>query len=223
MAINRKAVIFDMDGVIFDSEVMVLDCWSRVAEKYGILNIEGACRECLGVNAVYTREKFKQRYGQDFPYDRYKKEMSALFHQREQNGELEMKPGIVELLAYLKEKNYKIGVASSTRQEVVEQELLHAGLRGWFDDIVGGDTIQRSKSEPDIYLLACKRLGIMPEEAYGIEDSYNGVLAVYRAGMHPIMVPDLLPPNAEMKALCEVICNSLSEVKEFLKNIQKSI
>ena len=75
-----KAVVFDMDGVIFDSETLVIQMWKVVAEKYGIEDIEATCRECLGTNAAVSKEKFSKRYGQEFPYDKYKKEMSDLFH-----------------------------------------------------------------------------------------------------------------------------------------------
>ena len=122
------AVIFDMDGVIFDSERLVVECWVETAAKYNIPNIEDACRECVGINATATREKMKLRYGQDFPYDEYKAEMSALFHTRYGEGRLPMKKGIKKLLEFLKEKDIRIALASSTREAVVKQELKAAGL-----------------------------------------------------------------------------------------------
>jgi HAD superfamily hydrolase (TIGR01509 family) len=212
-----KAVIFDMDGVIFDSERLVIECWEIAAARHGIQNVEAACRMSLGQNAAQAKANFKQVYGQDFPYDTYKAEMSALYHERVDEGALRLKSGIVELLTYLKQENYKIGLASSTRRLVVEKEIGAAGLTKWFDDILCGDAVTKSKPEPDIYLLSCKRLGVLPEEAYGIEDSYNGMRAIYRAGMKPIMVPDLVEPDEEMKSIAYWIFPSLVEVKEFLQ------
>lgn len=212
-----KAVVFDMDGVIFDSEALVMETWEAVAEKHGFYNVEAVCRKCLGTNAEATRQIFLEYYGEDFPYDAYKKEMSELFHQSAAGGKLKKKTGVRELMEYLKEKNVRIGLASSTRKEVVCRELEEGGLLEYFDVIVCGDMVNRSKPEPDIYLEACRLLQIAPALACAIEDSYNGIRAASRAGMKAIMVPDLAEPTEEMEELTECILPSLSDVKEFLK------
>lgn len=210
------AIVFDMDGVIFDSEKCVLECWKEIADKYRIPDIETACRECLGVNAAATRERMLKRYGEDFPYDEYKQESSALFHARYDGGRLPKKPGVHELLDYLKQQKIKIALASSTRREVVVQELKDGGLLDYFDEVVCGDMVVRSKPEPDIFLKACERLRVNPAEAYAIEDSYNGIRAAHAAGMKPIMVPDMSAPTEEMERLAEVILPSLIEVREYI-------
>lgn len=215
MKIN--AVVFDMDGVIFDSEKLVIDCWKAVADKYGIENIEEACLECLGINAVLTKELMKKRYGQEFPYDAYKKEMSELFHSRASEGRLPKKKGILELLTFLKEKHIPTAVASSTRKEVVFRELEEGGLLPYFDQVICGDMVERSKPEPDIFLKACESLGVDPADAFAIEDSYNGIRSAYGAGMKPIMVPDLAAPTEEMEELACCILPSLLEVMAYFK------
>lgn len=220
MSYNTKAIVFDMDGVIFDSEKLVIECWKVIADKYNIPDIEKACYECFGLNRVITRDKMLNIYGEYFPYDDYKKEMSDLFHSRYGGGKLPKKKGIHELLEYLKSKSIRIALASSTRSEVVKAELRDGDLIDYFDVIIGGDMVEKSKPEPDIYLKACEKLGILPEEAYGIEDSYNGVRAVYRAGMKCIMVPDLVEPDDEMKKISKIILPSLFEVKDyFIENL----
>lgn len=212
-----KAVVFDMDGIIFDSERVLIECWKEIAERDGIPYIEEACRECLGINAALTREIMLRRYGEDFPYDAYQKELSALYHSRYDGGRLPQKPGVCELLDYLKEQKVKIALASSTRREVVVRELTDGGLIDFFDRLVCGDMVARSKPEPDIFLKACEQLGVEPEEAYAIEDSYNGIRSAYAAGMKPIMVPDLAEPNGEMEQLTEKILPSLTAVKEYFR------
>lgn len=209
---NKEAVIFDMDGVIFDSETLVFRCWSEVAKKYNIKDVEKVCTECLGVNAVETKEKFLSHYGKEFPYDEYKREMAELFHSVAADGGLELKPGVVELLTFLKEHNYKIALASSTRRAVVEAELTAAGIIGYFNEIICGDMVRRSKPEPDIYLTAVEKINVCPDKCYAIEDSYNGIRSAYRAGMDVIMVPDMLPPIKEMEETCCNIFHSLFEV-----------
>ncbi len=211
-----KAVVFDMDGIIFDSEAKVIECWVEIADKYGIKNIETMCRKCLGTNSAETRRIALEFYGQDFPYDEYKKESSELYHQRYDGGRLPMKPYIRELLEYLKQNSYKIALASSTRTQVVQNQLRDAGILGYFDKLVCGDMVSRSKPEPDIFLKACEELAVAPDEAYAIEDSYNGIRSAHSAGMHPIMVPDLAPPTEEMQQLAEAILPSLKEVMEYI-------
>lgn len=214
-----KAVVFDMDGIIFDSERLVIDCWKVVAEKYAIPDIEEACNECLGVNSVETKEKFLNRYGQDFPYDEYKNEMSKIYHDNYDGGRLPMKIGVVELLKYLKETDVKVALASSTRTEVVVQQLKDAGILEYFRVIVGGDMVTRSKPQPDIFLKACEELGVAPEESFAIEDSYNGIRAAAAGHLRPLMVPDLMPPTDEMRDLSEGIFDTLLDVKGYLKEI----
>ncbi len=219
MAKNFKAVVFDMDGVIFDSERVVIECWKVVADKYGVPGIEEACQEVLGVNAVETKEKFLKRYGADFPYDAYKSEMSKLFHDLYDGGRLPTKTGVVELLQYLKENGVKVALASSTRSAVVRQELTDAGLIEYFQVVIGGDMVTRSKPQPDIFLKACEELGVVSEEAFAIEDSYNGIRAAAAGKLRPLMVPDLMPPTEEMQALSEKIFETLLDVKSYLDNM----
>lgn len=218
--IRYKAVIFDMDGVIFDSEKCIIDCWKVIAEKYNIPNIEPVLYRCLGVTYEEAKRIFLEHYGADFPYDEWKKERSDLYHERYDNGRLPLKPGIRELLIYLKENGYKIGVASSTREAIVSKQLIDAGLRNYFDDITCGDMLERSKPEPDIYLMACEKLGVKPEESIAIEDSFNGIRLAYHAGVFPIMVPDLVQPDEEIKKLSGKIFGSLYDVEQWLEEIR---
>ncbi|MBO4980859.1 MAG: HAD family phosphatase [Lachnospiraceae bacterium] len=211
-----EAVIFDMDGVIFDSERLVLACWVELAAKYGIRGIEEAMYECLGTNAADTKAIMLRRYGADFPYERFRKEASAIFHERYDNGRLPMKKGVVELLEYLAGENIKIALASSTRQEVVRRELRDAGILPFFGQVICGDMVKRSKPAPDIYLKACEALGVIPQKACAIEDSYNGIRSAHSAGLTPIMVPDLSAPTKEMEQLAAVILPDLSAVQEYL-------
>ena len=171
---DYDAVVFDMDGVIFDSERAVMQCWKELAEKYQIPDIEQAVLSCTGTTMKRTREIMLETYGADFPYDTYAKESSAIYHSRYDGGRLPMKPGVVELLTFLKEEGKKIALASSTRRQTVTNQLRDAGILDFFDQVICGDMVERSKPAPDIFLKACETLGVNPEHAYAIEDSYNG-------------------------------------------------
>ena len=214
-----QAVLFDMDGVIFDSEIKVIECWKDIAEKYGFGDIETPCYEALGTTREIAREIMLAHYGADFPYDAYKDEMAALFHARYGEGRLPKKKGVEELLQFLHMHNLKVALASSTRREVVTQELRDGGLLDYFDAVICGDMVARSKPEPDIFLKACEVLGVAPEHAVGIEDSYNGVRALAAAGITAIMVPDLKQPTDEIRALTAEVLPDLLAVKAYLNKI----
>ncbi len=217
MDIKKKAVIFDMDGIIFDSEQLILDCWENVGEKYQIADIKEVCIDCIGTNSVKTREIICSYYGETFPYDKYRKEADELFREYVRTKGMPIKKGVRELLQYLKEENIAIGLASSTRLAIVEEELRQAGLYDYFQVVMGGDQLKRSKPEPDIYLLTCEKMGIQPEDAYAIEDSYNGIRSAYRAGMMPIMVPDILQADDEMKEKSIAVLQDLFQVKQYFQ------
>lgn len=154
------AVVFDMDGVIFDSERAVMQCWKELADKYQIPDIEKAVLSCTGTTMKRTREIMLEIYGEDFPYDIYAKESSAIYHSRYDGGRLPMKPGVVELLTFLKEDGKKIALASSTRRQTVTNQLKDAGILNFFDNVICGDMVEHSKPAPDIFLKAVQNLGL---------------------------------------------------------------
>ena len=136
-----QAVLFDMDGVIFDSERLVIECWQAVAEKHNIPDIVEICMRVQGINRVETGKKFLEKYGNDFPYETYKKEVTALFRQLYGEGRLPVKPGVREILAALKQEGIPMAVASSTRSDIVRMELEEAGILQHFDAVLGGDMV----------------------------------------------------------------------------------
>ena len=218
MYMKYKAVIFDMDGVIFDSERLSLACWEETAKKFGLTGIERYCDLSRGVNEAGSAKIFYSLYGENgLTYEECRAENSRLFHSRYDGGRLPMKKGVTELLSYLKEKGWIVGLASSTKEATVTQEIRDAGLMPYFDNLTCGDMLKKSKPEPDIYLHACKCLGVNPQESFGVEDSYNGVRSAAAAGMKVLMVPDRLAPTPEMEKLAYRILPDLGEVKEFLE------
>lgn len=213
---NYEAVVFDMDGVIFDSERAVMNCWLELAQKYDIKDIEKPYFACVGTTMTRTREIMLETYGEDFPYDEYARESSLMYHEKYDGGKLPMKSGVIELLSYLKEKGKKIALASSTRRETVTNQLSWAGIIDYFDVIICGDMVARSKPAPDIFLKACQELGVSPEKTYAIEDSYNGIRAAHAGQLRPIMVPDLLEADDEMRGMAECVCDNLNDVIDYL-------
>ena len=207
-----KAVIFDMDGIIFDSERAVYRGWQDVAAKHGFSDLDTVYMKCIGCIEPVTKAYFLEFYGPDFPYDEYRSEQSRSYHEMYDGGRLPLKPGIRELLEYLKEEGIPAAVASSTRTELVENQIRDAGLAQYFKVILGGESIERSKPAPDIFLKAAEMMGTEARSTFVIEDSYNGIRAAHAGGMIPVMVPDMMPPNDEMREKARYIFNDLFDV-----------
>ena len=214
-----QAVVFDMDGVIFDTERLVIEFWKEVAKKHNIPNIEHTCIQCLGTNRVHTREIFLENYGADFPFDPYCAEVTELFNTHYKGVPLPTKPGIRELLSYLQEQDIKVGLASSTAQHLVRDEIGTAGLLPYFQTLVCGDMVEHSKPAPDIFLKACEILNADPTKSIAIEDSFNGIRSAHCAGMTPIMVPDQVQPTDEIRTLAFHVMPSLLDVLNWLKTL----
>jgi HAD superfamily hydrolase (TIGR01509 family) len=222
MKVDGYCVIFDMDGVIFDSERACLNTWTEAAAGFGITDVGEVFERCIGTNKNQTRQIVEDAYagtcGEGIA-DKLLAESSRLFHAKYDGGNLPIKDGVSEILEYLKGSNIRCAVASSTRKAVVEAELRDAGLLDYFEEIIGGDAVKISKPDPEIYLMACDKMQVEPVKAFAIEDSYNGIRSAHAAGMRPIMVPDMIPADAEMERVAEVICRDLIEAMEYLQKV----
>jgi HAD superfamily hydrolase (TIGR01509 family) len=211
-------VLFDMDGVIFDSEKLILEGWQQVATDAGIPDIEGVLAQCFGTNEAATKKIFADHYGDDFPYDAHKAKVRTYFFSvYDALGHLPLKPGVADILSFLKQRHMKIVLATSTRAALAQKELADAGIDGYFDVVVGGDMVARSKPAPDIFLSAAEAIQLLPEDCYVIEDSYHGIRAAASANARPIMVPDQMAPDEEMANLAEQILSDLFEAKAYLE------
>lgn len=212
---KTAAVIFDMDGIIFDTERLYIESWKAVAREYDLNNVTDMAYRIIGVNDIMSRKVFTEYYQGTRDYDQCRKRVSEVFHSR-YDGKIPVKPGVHEILAFLRERNIPVALASSTRIETVQRELKEAGLYQAFDHIIGGDMIKQSKPAPDIFLAAAEKLQEAPENCYVLEDSHNGIRAAAAAGMHPIMVPDLLEVTEEMQELAETVCPTLYKAIDYL-------
>jgi len=218
-----KAVVFDMDGVIFDSERVYRMMEHRAAAKYGFPDekVEPFCDLIAGGTKETNRKHFEATFGTDVDYMEFREVVNSGVDAYGRDPGYDVKPGIRELLEYLKENGYLVGVATSTARERAEYHLKKHGLIGYFDKIIYGDMVHRGKPEPDIYLAACETLGVRPEEAVGVEDSINGVISSGRAGLFTIMVIDLIQPDEKARAHADQILDSAEEIIPLLS--EKSI
>ena len=214
-----KAVVFDMDGVIFDSEKLYRKHWMITGKEYGIPEAEMAelCNLIAGATKDKNAKLMKSRYGEDFDYESFRNATMTRMDAEIARDGLELKPGVKELFSYLKEKGYLIGLATSTWEERAKPNLEAAGILEYFDKIVYGGVVPHGKPAPDIYLKACEELNVLPKEAIGVEDSYNGVYSSADAGLYTIMVVDLVPVTEELRNKASKVYDSLFDVIDFLQ------
>ena len=203
---DLKAVIFDMDGVIVDSERALLVEWKTVADELGLPNIEQVYISVCGTTREMTERMVKEAYGQDFPFDELDRKVYHMRDERYPNG-LPLKSGIRELLTALKEHGILVALATSTDGERARRQI---------DILVTGDMVTRSKPDPEIFLIAIDKQQVPASSAVIIEDSFNGVRAGRNAGAEVIMVPDLKQPNDEIRGCYDHVFPDLHEVRKYL-------
>ncbi|MBO5544016.1 MAG: HAD family phosphatase [Oscillospiraceae bacterium] len=212
-----KAVIFDLDGVLLDSEKVARRRWHQVGEEMGLPGIDGVYLRCVGTNPAMTRRIMEDAYGEAFSMEEFYRRLLA---DRPKDGRAVMpvKAGSGEILEALHATGVKLAVASSSPADYVRRELEGGGLLKYFDHLVSGDMVTQSKPHPEIFLKAAELCGVQPAEAWVIEDSFNGIRAAHAAGTHALMVPDLIPPDDEMLEKAEVILQDLLAARDFLLN-----
>ncbi len=219
---NNYNVIFDMDGIIFDTEKALYDCWMEIAKRHSLdlKLVHETYIKCIGTNDNQTAEIYETAFVPILGYQGCRDlwdECTAYHKAKYSDGRFPIKPGVKEILDYLHNIGIKVGIASSSKKATVERQIGVAGLSQYFDGIVGGDAVKISKPNPEIYLLACREFGFEPANTFAIEDSFNGIRSAKAAGMRPIMVPDMIPPDDEMRELAEHICTDLTEVIKYLR------
>lgn len=212
-----KGVLFDMDGVLFNTERIYVRCEYQVAKRLGMAMSKEYPTTFCGMNAKNIIKKLKKDFGEELDAENYLQICrQETFAHIEKNG-LEVMPHVKSSLVWLKENGIKIAVASSTKTQTVKKFLKMASLSQYFDAIVGGDQVKNGKPAPDIFVYAAKQLGLLPGQCAAVEDSHNGVRSAFAAGCVSIMVPDILPANDEMREKTAAILDDLSFLPEFLK------
>ncbi len=214
-----EAVIFDMDGLMFDTERVFVQAWDYAGEKIGIGKAGYMTIKTLGLNKQESEAVFRREFGDGYDKEelrRYTKEYLTDYYI---HNKVPVKKGLFSLLDYLGEQSLHLAVASSSPRWEVERHLKDAGIFDRFEVVFCGDMIEKSKPEPDIYLASCGQLKVRPEACYALEDSKNGLLAAYRAGCVPLMVPDLWQPDYEVEQIVGGIFEDLDKVREYLQSL----
>ena len=214
---EMKGVIFDMDGLMLDTEKLDNRFWREAAAEFGYTMTYEHALVIRSMNPVICSATLKQLLGKDFPYEEAKSLRRKLMKEYVKIHGVEKKKGLDELLQFLKENKFKIAVATSSNRSRTEWYLTSVGIWDYFDKIICGDMVPKGKPEPDIYLIAAKQLGLFPSECIALEDAPAGILSAHRAGCHPVFVPDLDEGDITTRETAEYIAESLSEVIDFIK------
>jgi HAD superfamily hydrolase (TIGR01509 family) len=210
-----QAVVFDMDGLLVDSETMFRDAMMHVANAHGRELPMSVFLRMVGMPGDQSRAVSVAHFGPDFPIDAFNEAVWDYARQRHEAG-VALKPGVTEILDHLDALDLPCAVATSSSHAVVEAQLGRKGLLPRFRTVVAAGDYARGKPHPDPFLTAAQRLGVDAAGCAALEDSHNGVRAAHAAGMMTVMVPDLLAPTEEMRRLCVAVVGSLHDVRAML-------
>lgn len=209
--------IFDMDGVLFDTERIYQQTWHEMAAERGTELGSGFLKAISGTSGAHMHQVIEQYYRVANGAVLAEECRSRI--RRKLSVHVPVKDGVREILEFFKEKEIPIAVASSSFAKQIEANLQKANLRGYFSEIVSGTEVEHGKPAPDIFLRAASRLGCRPQGCFVFEDSENGVKAGYAAGCTTIMVPDLIEPSSEIRQYCTRICGNLVEARREISDM----
>lgn len=212
-----EAVIFDMDGLLFDTERLAFCGWKEAGKQFGIPLTDERIGQIRGRNIASSRQLFRDWFGDAVDYDTVRAVRTAYLNQVVESEGTPVKPGVQNLMRYLKEHGINRALATSSQREIAEKYFRLAQLPMEFDASVCGTEIQNSKPAPDVFLLAAEKLGMSPEQCLVLEDSPNGIRAASSAGCSVIMVPDMDEPAEEIAGLCTEIVQTLDDVIGWLE------
>lgn len=214
-----KAIIFDMDGLMIDSERVTFECYQERLKDMNLTMDEEFYKTLLGKPIKEIYQRFYDVYGNDFPIENVIQDVHQLMAERFETEGVPVKKGLVKLLHYLKDNNYKTIVATSSNRDRVDKILAQAKITEFFDDSICGDEVTKGKPNPEVFLKSCQKLGVNVDEAIVLEDSEAGIQASYDANIKVICIPDMKYPEKQYEEKTFKILKDLTEVTAYLKSL----
>ena len=212
-----EAVIFDMDGVIFDTERVYLEDWIKVFKQYGYDMKKEIYVSVMGTGRKNVKRVFIKEFGEELPIEEMYIIKDKLLVEAIENNKIPLKLGAIELLDFLRDNGCKIALATSAKRDRMEKQLNGANIKEKFDTLVCGDDVERAKPNPDIFLKTANKLGVSPENCIVVEDSCAGIEAAHNAKMMGLHVEDLKEADETIKKYCYKNFKDLIEIKEFIR------
>jgi len=207
-----KAFIFDMDGLLLDTEKICWECFRKACSKFDYDPDFDIYKKCIGRKAEEGNKILKQGFDPFIPFDDVHKLWGDLYSNYIDRENIPLKKGVRSVLENLHRRNVKLAVATSTEETTALKKLTRSGLIDFFDLIISGDQVTNSKPDPEIYLTAARKLEIKPENCIAFEDSDNGVKSAHSAKMTVIQIVDMIDPAEEVRNLNHIIVNSFNEI-----------
>lgn len=210
-----KAMLFDVDGTLIDSEWLYHMCWRQAAEEAGCPLTKTQALTLRSLDRRETAKLFTDLTGDPEIYQKIRRRRGELMAQQIKKYPLRAKPGVAALMEYLQKKGIRYAAVTASPAARAREYLDAAGVGKYFETVISAEQAERGKPFPDIYLLACKMLGLRPEECLVAEDSPNGLKSAHDAGCVTVMIPDLTPPDEETELLADHCFVSLEQIAEF--------
>ena len=207
-----KAVIFDLDGTLIDTEKYYRIFWPKALAEFGYHMTDGQALTMRSLGRPFAPKQLKEWFGEELDYYAVRDKRKELMAECLDRDGIQRKPGALELVRKLRDSGVTTAIATATDPERTRKYLRLTGMEDCFDRIISATMVKEGKPSPDIYLYACELLAFKPEECIAVEDSPNGVLSAYRAGCRVVMVPDQTPPDEELKKYLYRTAQGLDEV-----------
>ena len=212
-----KTVIFDLDGTLIDTEKYYRRFWPLACEAYGYHMTDEQALQCRSLGRPFALVLFREWFGEEFDYWKVRSKRKELMEAELADKGIELKPGCVEILNWLRDAGYETAICTANDLERATRYLKQLHLDGYFDKIICATMVERGKPAPDSYIYACAQLGRKPEECMAVEDSPNGVNSAYGAGCRVVLVPDQDQPDEELMKKLYAKADCLLDIREILR------
>lgn len=217
-----KAVIFDVDGTLLDTERIYMQAWKDAAAELGYVMTDEVLQKTRAINTKDAAKIFETEIGNGFSYAQARPIRVRIAEEIIKRESPILKPGVPELLSFLQQKGIRLSVASSTSLQGTREHLSESGILEPFEVVVGGDMVTKGKPNPDIFLKAAQLLGVAPEECIVVEDSPAGIRAACSAGIRAVLVPDRAAITQEIIDMSDVVLKSLLDMPQYVEGLMNA-
>ncbi|MDO5089061.1 MAG: HAD family phosphatase [Leptotrichiaceae bacterium] len=214
---NLDLFIFDMDGLLFDTETVYVDYGKKLAENKGYIINDSIVEKTTGMTNEATKAIYIEEFGEDFPYDELSSEIYKYIIEQGKKCQIPLMEGVEEFLEYLYDNGKKMVLATSADRLMADTLIENKGLKKYFSFIITSNDVKNGKPDPEVFLIGAEKVGVSPERTVVFEDSLNGIRAAYSAGMLPVMIPDKIQPTEEIGKMLHCKLDSLLKAIEYFE------